>query len=60
MAEQYFQVKVNNISYEPLEYVVATYDEDSKELWFWGTWNDENKAKEAVNQLDNAILLRRK
>ena len=59
MGEQFFQVKVNNVPKETLEYVVARYDEDSQQLWFWGTWDDKNEAEKVVNDVENGILLRR-
>ena len=59
MGEQFFQVKVNNVPKGTLEYVVARYDEDSQQLWFWGTWDDKDEAEKAVNDVENGILLRR-
>ena len=37
------------------KYVVATFDRGS--LWFWGAWDDENKAREVAYERDNRIVL---
>ena len=51
-------VKVNNMpDYEVKQYVVATYDDIGKELWYYGTWDDIEQATKVVNELSNGILL---
>lgn len=57
MGKQYLQAEVNNLPDDIEKYVVAKVCDG--ELWFWGTWNDKNEAKKAVNDVENGILLRR-
>ena len=58
MAEQYFQVEVMNTPEIVEKYVVARFDENTNQLWFYGSWNDENKAKDVAIEIDG-IMVRR-
>jgi len=41
------------------QYIVARVNEDTGELWYWGTWEDKDAALEIVARLDRAVLLER-
>ena len=58
MAELY-QVEVNNVPDDALEYVVARYDNVTQSLWFWGSWDKENEARKKALEVGNAIVVRR-
>lgn len=57
MGKQYLQAEVNNLPDDIEKYVVARVCDG--ELWFWGTWDDKDKAEKVVNDVENGILLRR-
>lgn len=58
MAELY-QVEVNNVPSDSLEYVVARYDNVTQSLWFWGSWDKESEARKIALEVGNAIVVRR-
>lgn len=58
MAEQSFQVEVMNTPEIVEKYVVARFDENTNQLWFYGSWNDEIKAKDVAIEI-NGIVIRR-
>ena len=58
MAELY-QVEVNNVPDDALEYIVARYDNVTQSLWFWGSWDKENEARKKALEVGNAIVVRR-
>lgn len=58
MAELY-QVEMNNVPDDALEYVVARYDNVTQSLWFWGSWDKENEARKKALEVGNAIVVRR-
>lgn len=58
MGKQYLQAKVNNLPNEIDKYVVARIDDFTREMWFWGTYNDKSRAEKAVRDVDGVILER--
>jgi len=58
MAEQYFQVEVMNTPEIVEKYVVGRFDENTNQLWFYGSWNDEIKAKDVAIEI-GGIMVRR-
>jgi len=58
MAEQYFQVEVMNTPEIVEKYVVARFDENTNQLWFYGSWNDEIKAKDVAIEIDGIVVRR--
>ncbi len=58
MEKQYLQAKVNNLPKEVEKYVVARIDDDSRELWYWGTWTEEDDAVRAAKKLEGIVLER--
>ena len=54
------KAKVNNLpSHELKRYVVARYDENTKELWYFGTYEEREYAEYAISQLYNGLILER-
>ena len=49
-------VMISNIPSEVDRFVVARRDEDGA-LWFYGSYAEARKAKQCMDELDNAILL---
>lgn len=49
-------VKVNNVAKyaESKRYIVARSLDG--ELWFWGAWDDEEKAKQAAAEIDGVVV----
>lgn len=58
MAEQYFQVDVMNTPEIVEKYVVARFDETTNQLWFYGSWNDEIRAKDVAIEIDGIVVRR--
>ena len=48
------RVKVNNLPDEPKRYVVARVIDCG--LWFWGSYDDEDKAKQAAKEIEGVVL----
>jgi hypothetical protein len=51
-------VEVNNMPLDAEEWVVARWNPETNELWYWGSWSDKNQAKEIAKFMDG-ILVRR-
>lgn len=58
MGKQYLQAKVNNLPKEVEKYVVVKIEDDSRELWYWGTWAEEDGAVRAAKKIDGIVLER--
>ena len=58
MAEQYFQVKVNNVPDETEEFIVARLSQETRALWYYGSWNNEPQAEEIAKFVDGIVLRR--
>jgi hypothetical protein len=48
------RVTVNNLPDEPKRYVVARVIDG--ELWFWGSYEDEDRAKQAAKEIEGVVL----
>jgi hypothetical protein len=48
------RVTVNNLPDEPKRYVVARVI--AGELWFWGSYEDEDRAKQAAKEIEGVVL----
>lgn len=50
-------VKINNLKDYALDhkYIVARIVDD--ELWFWGAWDDDQRAEEVARQLGNGLVI---
>ena len=51
-------VEINNVPNNPEKYIVASHDISTTELWYWGSWNDEDKAKKAAYEIGGVVLER--
>lgn len=51
-------VEVNNMPNQTEKYVVARYSEDTNSLWFWGSWEDEDKAEAVAEEIGGLVLER--
>jgi len=51
-------VEVNNIPDNPCKYIVARYDPNSLSLWYWGSWDDRQKAGIAAEEITGIVLER--
>ena len=58
MEKQYFQVEVNNVPEDTLEYVVVRVDETTMELWYWGSYDNYPQAKEIAKFLGGIVVRR--
>ena len=58
MGDQFFQVEVKNIPKIVEKFVVARFDENTNSLWFWGSWNDEIKAKDVAIEIGGIVVRR--
>ena len=53
-------VEVNNVPDYPLcKYIVATTEDNTGELWYWGTWDDKEEAEYARGRVHNGVILER-
>lgn len=48
--------KINNIPTYAKEYKWIVARLEDSEYWFWGAWNDEKKALEIADKLENAAV----
>lgn len=55
-----FYCDVNNVPEKLVlcKYIVATLN-DKGELWYWGTWEDYDRAVEVAQQLKRGVVVRR-
>ena len=49
------KVKVWNMAKNPEKYIVARLV--MGQLWYWGSWSDEDAAKRVAEQFDNGLVL---
>lgn len=54
--EQSFIVEVNNIPEKVNEWVVARFSPHSRDLWYWGSWDNEPQAKEVAKLIDGLVV----
>lgn len=54
--EQQFIVEVNNIPEETEDWVVARYSPQTRDLWYWGSWDNEAQAKEVAKLIDGVVV----
>lgn len=53
------EVKVNNVPENARKYVVARFDhEHTHELWFWGSWDEREKAEQAAGEVSGVVFER--
>lgn len=57
MGRQYL-VEVNNVPDDCEEFIVARFEPKARELWFWGSWDDEAQAKEIAKMCDGLVVRR--
>ena len=53
---QSFIVEVNNIPEETEDWVVARYSSQTRDLWYWGSWDNEAQAKEVAKLIDRLVV----
>lgn len=58
MGEQYFLVEVNNIPDETEEFIVARFSQETRSLWFYGSWDNEPQAEEIAKFVDGIVVRR--
>lgn len=57
MAEWY-QVEVNNVPDDALDYIVARWSKETSSLWFWGSWETKEQANEISKLVDGIVVKR--
>ncbi len=55
MAAQ-FIVEINNLPEEVEDWVVARYSPQARDLWYWGSWDNEEQAKEVAKLIDGLVV----
>ena len=53
-----YQVEVNNVPDDALEYIVARWSKETSSLWFWGSWETKEQANE-ISELVDGIVVKR-
>ena len=54
------QVKIVNASEHPRKYIVVRFcKHELGDVWYYGSWDDKEKAKEAAAELDNGFVVER-
>ena len=48
---------VNNLPENPERYIVARLS--NCELWYWGSWDNKEKAEKAAEEFDNGVVVER-
>lgn len=55
MAAQ-FIVEINNLPEETEDWVVARYSPQTRDLWYWGSWDNEAQAREVAKLIDGVVV----
>lgn len=55
MAAQ-FIVEINNLPEEVDDWVVARYSPQTRDLWYWGSYDNEAQAKEIAKLIDGLVV----
>lgn len=50
-------VNVKNVPESVRRWVVARYDENTKALWYYGSWDEKADAEKVVDELYNGLLV---
>ena len=53
-----FKVKVENAPKECEKWIVARFDVYTNKLWWWGSWDSEERAREIAKTIDGVVLER--
>ena len=53
-----FQVEVNNMPEDTLQYIVARRDKNTSGLWYWGSYDSAEQAVEIAKILDGIVVKR--
>ena len=51
-----FIVEINNLPEEVEDWVVARYSPQTRDLWYWGSWDNEVQAKEVAKLIDGLVV----
>lgn len=51
-----FIVEINNLPEEVEDWVVARYSSQTRDLWYWGSWDNEAQAKEVAKLIDGLVV----
>ena len=51
-------VKVQNVASYAKDYKYIVAKRVNGELWFWGAWNDKNKANAVALELGNGVVVK--
>ena len=49
-------IKINNLPAYADNYKFVVARRIDGELWFWGAWNDRNKANEAAREIGGMVI----
>lgn len=58
MISMHGSIEVKNIPEELKRYIVARVDHG--ELWFWGSWDEKDKAREMAAGFDNGVVIEKR
>lgn len=50
------KIEVNNMPEEVRKYVVARIDERDMGLWYWGSWDERDRAQTAAEEIGGVVL----
>lgn len=53
-----YQVEVNNVPDDALDYIVARWSKETSSLWFWGSWETKDQANEISKLVDGIVVKR--
>lgn len=53
-----YQVEVNNVPDDALDYIVARWSNETSSLWFWGSWETKEQANEISKLVDGIVVKR--
>ena len=51
-----FIVEINNLPEEVEDWVVARYSPQTRDLWYWGSWDDFGKALEVADEVRGKVV----
>ena len=51
------KVEVNNMPEKVHKFVVARVDTSDMRLWYWGSWEELDRARQAAEEIGGVVLL---
>ena len=51
-----YHVEVFNVPEDARKWIVTRYNPDTCQLWYWGSWDDKDRAYDVANEIEGIVL----